>query len=114
MSRTKVTEDCWPDETPEQVIARIRAEHGDAVADVVAKALVTETKRKKQVPQVVGKRPVRRMALGQGLVPKQGVAWDEGGAPFSKPGERLPRSGAGPVVRVVPRAHARRRGLNDS
>lgn len=47
MSRSEQTEACWPTETREELLASIRAEHGDAVAAVVERDWQRNTKRAK-------------------------------------------------------------------
>lgn len=124
----KSTAQMWPEETADELIARIRREHGDAIADIVLADLAVAHARKKPVPTRVGAKPVKRAGLSKNLIPKRGVNWrelhglagdepepDDGFVPgVDGFGKRLPRSGAGPIVRVVPRAQTRRRGLNDS
>lgn len=112
--RKAVTEKHWPAETPEEVVERTRREHGDAVADLVAKALGWEPKRKKQPPKRVGVKPKRSPAIPARPSPRLSRAevrdkWAHGfnesnrrAAAMRRAGTNrsgLPSSGAGPVRR---------------
>lgn len=45
---TSTTRETWPEETPEQMIERVRAEHGDAIADLVARDIAKPVTRRKR------------------------------------------------------------------
>lgn len=65
MSRTPRTEQHWPDETREELLARIEREHGPEVAAVVARDLDAEHPYKQPVPRKVGKKDKPYPGIGQ-------------------------------------------------
>lgn len=116
VNRGKGTEKTWPTETADELVARIRREYGDAVADLVLADLAATHERRKKVPERVGNKPKRPAALPK-LKPR-GVAWTERrdhDAPDFVPGRdgafpgRLPRSGAGPIPKARPRTASERK-----
>jgi hypothetical protein len=127
VGRSERTEKFWPTETFDEMVARVRAEHGDAIADLILRdAGKPATARKKPVKQRVGAKERHRGALSKrnGIKP-QGVRWTDrvdkddpnftpGHSSWSRQG--LPRSGAAAPPVVTPRVGSQRRrgGLNDS
>ena len=58
MTRAATTEQTWPTETPEELIERVRREHGDSIADIVAADIASTDNRRRRPPKkVIGSRP---------------------------------------------------------
>lgn len=58
MGRHPVTEKTWPTETAEDIVERTRRDHGDAAADIVAKAICAPAQPyRKPPPTMVGVKP---------------------------------------------------------
>lgn len=112
----KGTRDTWPDETPDDVIDRVRREHGDRAAEVVAKTIAGPVPKGGPKPEKktrVGRRPIVPPSpaswgiKARGLTPREAKERDWQRA---QDGHRtLPPSGAGAIPTVTPRTHAQRR-----
>ena len=110
MTRAKNTEKTWPQETPEEVLARL----DPATAELVARYIEAEPKRTKIARNAdknwrVGEKPRKRRALPK--TKAQGVSWRERGNQLKWPdqyqGPRhrksgLPFSGAPMPPKKVP------------
>lgn len=104
------TRDTWPDETRDELLARIRREHGDDVARLVAADLDADHQPRRQVKRVVGNKPVARP-----LRPSQPA----GGRRSRVHGDQATtleahrRADADPAPIVVRRGSGRRRRMAD-